>query len=132
MDVILCNSLTALSPVQRRSGSWYALYSFSLPPIYLRCLYRVYFSMPVPTTTKNSSPFFLTPMDDKNLITQAKVAKALFFLQISGSIQPLLHQPCSYMYSLHFFFTYSFVHKTKTFFSISIPFIPGPLKLFES
>ena len=79
MDVILCNSLTALPPVQRRSGSWYDLYSFSSPAIYLRYLYREYVAMPVPTTTKNSTPFFLTLMDDKNLITQAKVTKALFF-----------------------------------------------------
>ena len=31
-------------------------------------------------------------MDDKNLIIQAQVAKALFFMQIRDSTQALLHQ----------------------------------------
>ena len=48
--------------------------------------------MHVPTTTNNSSPFLM--MDDKNLIIQAHVVRALFALQILDSIQALLHQHC--------------------------------------
>ena len=36
--------------------------------------------------------FFDCLMDDKNLIIQAEVGKALFVLQILNSIQALLHQ----------------------------------------
>ena len=38
--------------------------------------------------------FFVSLMDDKNLIIQAQVVKALIFLQIFDSIQVLLHQHC--------------------------------------
>ena len=40
---------------------------------------RTYVAMPAPTATNNSSPFFESLMDEKSLITQAQVAKALFF-----------------------------------------------------
>ena len=50
--------------------------------------------MAVPTTTNDNSSFFVTLMDDKNLITQAQVAKTLFFLQIRDIIQALFQQRC--------------------------------------
>ena len=86
---ILCSSFTALPPVQRRSGSQYARYSFSSSVIYLSYLYRAYVAMPVPATTNNSSSF--EPLkDDKNLIIQGQVVRALFALQILDSIQALV------------------------------------------
>ena len=45
--------------------------------IYLRYLYMAYIATAAHTATNNSSPFFLSLMDDKNLITQ--MVKALFF-----------------------------------------------------
>ena len=38
--------------------------------------------------------FFVSLMDDRNLITQDQVARALFVLQILDSTQALLHQQC--------------------------------------
>ena len=38
--------------------------------------------------------YFDPQMDDKNLIIEAQVVKALFVLQIIESIQALLHQHC--------------------------------------
>ena len=38
--------------------------------------------------------FFDSLMDDKNLIIQAQMVKALFILQILDSIQALLYQHC--------------------------------------
>ena len=38
--------------------------------------------------------FFEPPKDDKNLLINAQVVKALFVLQIRDSIQALPHQRC--------------------------------------
>ena len=37
---------------------------------------------------------FVSLMDDRNLIIQAQVVRALFVLQILNSIQALLYQDC--------------------------------------
>ena len=126
IDVILCSSFIALPPVQRQSGSQYAWHSSSSSVIYLRYLYRAHVAMPVPTAINNISPFFVAPKDDKNLVIQAQVAKALFVLQILDSIQALLHQHFWCM-PLPNFFSFHLL----PFRSISIPFIPCFWKLFE-
>ena len=50
--------------------------------------------MPVPTATIIILHFFGPMIDDKNLIIEAQVVKALFVLQIRDSIQTSPHQRC--------------------------------------
>ena len=70
--------------------------------------------------------FFDSLLNDKNLITQAEMVKALFiififffffffFLQIRNSTQVLLHQHFWYKPFLHFFFFFIFLIRSRRF-----------------
>ena len=70
--------------------------------------------------------FFVSLMDDRNLIIRAQVAKVLFFLQIRDSIQVVLHQRCWCMH-LHSFFPRSLLlikssRLTRSSFHLSLAF----------